>query len=594
MAGGDPKAEGGCLEETEAVRAYREGRPFDQQTNNHLVRHRLLILERLVRDLVADPQYGAGDPSRFTRVTIEVNRELRDHSGLTAQEIAKDLGLRLSSHSKAVKWLEDSQLEPSGALIRKARVALDLGCRCPYTDTVFEAVNLRDGVVDLDHIIPRSLRPSDSLDSLVITYPAVNRWKGNRTAWQFIQDCGGQQVPGAPHLTIVTPQRFKDLVARLDSRGPHEDDTRRKRRRKEFFELQRYEDNERNFTPGQLTQTSQLTRLARIAVRRHLRHLGDHDFVALPGSVTGAVRKAWNLMGCLATVAPEVLDSDGTLRPKSDIRSITHLHHAVDAVTLGYATALIPSNGVLWQLLSLRSIPVVHREFFANALPVELDAQGRWRLRGLLENHPAIDRQIRVRLAERRVVQHVPADMSGLGGLEQNTWRVTKVDGDRVHLRQKAPRDAGGVRETAYKHDEIEAEKAFGLRHGRLKTVKGARVLGGNFAIAVLSSPGIPDDQRVRMIRHNQVFKAVRELTLINGGQRPLLYRAGSMVDVPRGSRKGRWRIISPKKSEAYGLSFDLAAVDGMKRGKGDAPVAKLLQDGMRLLKTSYAGSVLT
>ncbi len=44
IAGRDPKANGGCLEETTAVRRRRESRPLPQQTNNHLVRHRLLIL----------------------------------------------------------------------------------------------------------------------------------------------------------------------------------------------------------------------------------------------------------------------------------------------------------------------------------------------------------------------------------------------------------------------------------------------------------------------------------------------------------------------------------------------------------------------
>jgi CRISPR-associated endonuclease Csn1 len=279
-------------------------------------------------------------------------------------------------------------------------------------------------------------------------------------------------------------------------------------------------------------------------------------------------------------------------RPKDDIRGITHLHHALDAVTLGYATALLPNNGSVWKLLSLRKIPADQRDFFHNALPVDIDGEGRWRLRSLLENYPAIDQQIRARLAERRVVQHVPADMGGMG-LEQNTWRVMKVDGDRVHLRQKSPRNAKGVREVPYKHDEIEAEKAFGLKHGRLHAVKGVRVLSGNFAIVVLTAPEVPEDQRIQIVRQNQVFKALRELRKTNGGQPPLLFRAGSIIDVPRGSRKGRWRITSPKRYEAYGLSFDLAAIDGVKLGKGNAPVIKLLQDGMQLVKTNYTGATL-
>lgn len=589
LAGGDPKASGGCLEETDCVKAYREGRPFDQQTNNHLLRHRLLILGRLLRDLVADPAYGAGDATRFTRVTIEVNRELRDHSGLTAQDIAKDLGLRLKSHRDAVAWLEAAGIQPNGSLIRKARVALDLGCRCPYTDVEFEAVNLRDGLVDLDHIIPRSQRPSDSLDSLAITFSAVNKWKGARTAWQFIQECGdNRQVPGAPHLSVVTPQRFKELISRLDTRG-HDDDAGRKRRRKEFFLLESYTEKERTFTPGQLTQTSQLARLARIAVRRALPHLADHDLVALPGSVTGAVRKAWRLMDCLATVCPAVLDADGKmLREKSEIRNITHLHHAVDAITLGYASSLLPNRGDLWRLLSLRKIPPADRDAFRSLAPVEIDGEDKWRLRGLLENHPALDKQIRARLAERRVVQHVPADMSGLR-LEENTRRVLESADGRVKLRQRAPRDAEGNRPAAKITNEPTA-KAFGLIRGKLAALKGVRIVTDNFGVAILDDASLPPEERFIIVPHRQVWRSLAELKERNGGKAPWLLRNGQIIELRGGKRPGCWRIGSIKNNTS-GLALDLAPLDATKPNWINVLLKSLVRDLAAPARTNFCGS---
>ena len=594
IAGGDPKATGGCLEETDRVKAYREGRPFDQQTNNHLLRHRLIILGRLLRDLVADPTYGAGDATRFTRVTIEVNRELRDHSGLTAQDIAKDLGLRLKSHRDAVAWLEDAGLQPNGSLIRKARIALDLDCRCPYTGEQFEAVHLRDGVVDLDHIIPRSMRPSDSLDSLAVTFPAVNAWKDRRTAWQFIQECGGQPVPGAPRLSIMTPQRFKEFVTHLDTRG-HDDDARRKRRRKEFFLLERYEEKDRDFTPGQLTQTSQLVRLARIAVRRALPHLADHDLVALPGSVTGTVRKAWNLMDCLATVCPAVLDGDGKmLRDKSEIRGITHLHHAVDAVTLGYASALLPHNGALLSrlvtLLQQRKISVSDRDWLRSQVPVEIDAEGKWRLRSLLENHPAVDQQIRARLAERRVVQHIPADMSGLR-LEENTRRVLELADGRLKLRQRAPRDHQGNRPEPKLTREPLA-KAFGLTGGKLAALKGVRVVTDNFGVAILDDVALPPEERFLVVPHHRVWRTLGELNQRNGGKAPWLLRNGQIIELHGGKRPGRWRVSSIKNN-ASGLALDLAPVDATKPNWINVLLKSVLRDQASAKKTNICGSVL-
>ena len=54
-----PKEEGGCLFITEEMREAQLNRAIAEQTNNHLVRHRLLILERLLADIIKE--YAAGE-----------------------------------------------------------------------------------------------------------------------------------------------------------------------------------------------------------------------------------------------------------------------------------------------------------------------------------------------------------------------------------------------------------------------------------------------------------------------------------------------------------------------------------------------------
>jgi hypothetical protein len=89
MQGWDPRAEKndrqprGCLCQTNELKEAQLHRRLEEQTNNHLIRHRLLILERLLRDLIAAPEFAAGIPARMAGLTIEVNRELRDLSGKT-------------------------------------------------------------------------------------------------------------------------------------------------------------------------------------------------------------------------------------------------------------------------------------------------------------------------------------------------------------------------------------------------------------------------------------------------------------------------------------------------------------------------------
>ena len=58
--------------------------------------------------------------------------------------------------------------------------------------------------MDKDHIVPRADRASDSLDSLVITFSAVNKWKGKRTAFQFVEQEQGKPVPDLPNISVMS------------------------------------------------------------------------------------------------------------------------------------------------------------------------------------------------------------------------------------------------------------------------------------------------------------------------------------------------------------------------------------------------------
>ena len=221
MAGKHPKEEGGCLFITEEMRQAQLQKAITAQTNNHLVRHRLLILERLVSDIVKE--YAANDKTRIARATIEVNRDLREMSGMSAKAKAQDMGLRLANFKGVSKKLEEAfeaegtNIPITAGLIRKARIADDLNWMCPYTGQSYEPKNLVTRYVDKDHIVPRSDRASDSLDSLVITYSTINKWKGKRTAWQFVSEEQGKPVPDLPNLSIVSLSRYKQFVEGLET-----------------------------------------------------------------------------------------------------------------------------------------------------------------------------------------------------------------------------------------------------------------------------------------------------------------------------------------------------------------------------------------
>lgn len=591
-----PAEDGGPLYRSEAIRKAQLARAVDDQTNNHLVRHRLLILERLHRDIIKE--YVSDTLSRIARITIEVNRDLRDLSGKTAKQVAQDLGQRLANFKGVTARLEKAfagqNIRITPGLIRKARIAEDLGWKCPYTGQSYDEFALLHRTVDKDHIIPRSERASDSLDSLVITFAAVNKMKGKRTAVQFVEQCAGKVVEGKPELSIKTLSNFTKDVTALETFKGHDDDKRRKKRRKDMLLLRDYV--EKTFTPRDLTQTSHLVRLgAQILERLYDTQERKPVITSLPGSVTGAVRKAWNLLGCLATANPLVLNKDDLdeqdrprLHNKTEIRGITHLHHALDACVLAVTSRYFPRDGGVWDLLVKRRLNDEERKKLRSRLGDRVSFTSDGELQ-LAELPLALKESIRLRLAERRVVQHIPKEMTGLS-VEQNAWRVVSIKDGEATLRQRI-RQPDGTR--TKKEAKEKVSKLLGLFPGggigKLQRNKAALVIPDNYGLAILDHA--PDDQeKLVIIPFHKVPVRLRELRDKNGGRWPRVLRNGQQIHVSAGSRMGTWRILSVKNTVAYGLALDLAQLDSLKLSKGNAPVATLLRDGLDILNSPLTG----
>jgi hypothetical protein len=604
MAGKHPKEEGGCLFITEEMRQAQLQKQIDQQTNNHLVRHRLLILERLLKDLIAEPAYANGDKSRIAKVTIEVNRDLREMSGKSAKEIQQDLGRRLANHHSVAAKLETDldgrtfngkPIQITAGLIRKARIAEDLGWACPYTGKTYDAIDLVSRQVDKDHIIPRSLRPSDSLDSLVVTFAEVNKMKGQRTAWQFVSDEQGKVVDGSPQLSIVSLTRFKQWAESLENYKGHDDDKRRKKKRKELLCLPNYE--EKGFVPRDLTVTSQLVRLGAQIIKKTFVGIERPPLVvSLPGAVTGTVRKGWNLLGCLELAAPQVKEPDGSIKNKTDIRDLTHLHHALDACVLGLASHYLPSNGGLWEVMIKRNPNDAEKTLLRSTGYFDFDSQGRF---GLTELPDTLKEQIRQRLAEKRVMQHIPADMSGLR-VEENTRGITAIKDGRVFLRQQS-RDAK-TGKLSIKPTEESANKVIGLKPGKLTPQKGARVITDNFGVAILDHAAKGEEKFI-VVPWHKVWPRIQELKPKNSGKLPRLLRIGTLIRVPkkagRSDYRGLWMVRGVQLNQKAGFLVDLSSPDVIQyrvSGRDDCAqnirLQSLYDGGLEILKTPLTGII--
>ena len=642
MEGTEGASDNGPLFRSEKIRKAQLQRALDEQTNNHLVRHRLKLLERLHGDLIQE--YAGGDRARIGRITIEVNRDVKEMSGKTAQEQAKITGQQLA-HFKGVAKKLEAAYEGKGVhvgpgLIRKGRIAEDLAWTCPYTGAIYDAFQLLSRAVDKDHIIPRSERASDSLDSLVITFSAVNKMKGKRTAVRFVEEFQGKQVDGMPELSIKTLTQFVKGVDALETFKGHDDDQRRKKNRKRLLLLRDYVEKE--FTPGDLTKTSQLVRLGAQALQKH--YLGAEKqptITSLPGSVTGAVRKSWNLIGCLAAANPQVLDPDNLdedgrpkVRTKTEIRGITHLHHALDACVLAFTARFLPRDGGAWELLVKRRLNADEqkraREIFRDMVAITQDGEMR-----LADLAPQLKKQICERLKERRVVQHLPADLSGLR-CKETVWRIFDPADPHQNSRRlarwlaqkeiavPAPEaktaliicrkrrnadaatedSAGGkvFRETKtwrWVYDIKDKSALLGLApegdaaEAKLKRIKAVKVLGDNYGLALDPGP------KPKLIRPHKIWHQLDELRKKNGGKAVRVLRIGCLVRVrekaARSDYRGVWMVRGTQLNQKKGYLIDLSPADQvLYRGEfgcyRDVSLATLLKCGLEILKTPLCG----
>lgn len=578
---GHPTEVGGPIYRSPDVLKAERERPLTDQTNNHLIRQRLLILKRLTRDIIK--HYADGQSSRITDIVVEVARDIQEMSGKNSQDKKEQLKNNLFHFSKAVDWLEGPREKGwlksqanAGRLIRKAQLALDQNCQCIITGMEITPTNVDQFVYA--HIIPRSLRVTDSMHALILTSPEINNMMGARTVREFIEQEQSNQIPGT-NQSVCTFRMYEERIKKIGPETrPRPSSFRKSAKFKSIKDAQRgylkrcslniakYEPKNLGFTEGDLTQTSHLNRLAQQQIEKQFTDPETGAcpvrLDALPGQVTAEARKAWNLIGTLVPACPEC---EG--KTKTEIRDITHLHHALDAATLGLIHHYLPGRlpgqkenekGLLWRALLQRKksdsdIALLMRTGVFK-LTEKTDRDGSKRPDAMLiDLPPALKNQLAARLAEARVVQHIPADQSG-AALELNPWRVWAIHGDPddprtlITIRQRSSKIENGIRKFENKVEKLRAGKLVGLMPGKLQKNKAVLVISENYGLALEPSPQI--------IPFHQVSRRLRNLKSSCGKTQIPILRKGMLILVqqtPPGNKQdytGIWRIDSCKDNK--------------------------------------------
>ncbi|MBK1881215.1 hypothetical protein JIN85_02245 [Luteolibacter pohnpeiensis] len=574
------------------VRQLQAERPIDQLTNNHLVRHRLLILERLLDDILAEFCKDGKIPDQ---VVVEVARELKEFSGKDRVAIKSAENAKLAQHKAAEKRLRNKGIEPTYSLIRKCRIAMDLDWLCPFTHRKYGESELAD--LQFEHIIPRSKRLSDSMAGLVLTRPEINELKGNRTARQFILDCAHDD-------RILSPDNYEKWVKSLKvaRKETYPDDYARQNARKRLLMIERYEEKERTFTEGMLTQTSHLIKMASGVIGDRL---PSTSIGIVPGPVTAEIRKGWKLDGTLSLASPEVLRTNGEVKLKDEIRGLTHLHHALDAAVIALVWHYFPitrhgenQTGKLWAAMRKRNPNASEAAMLRSTglyktrlggPPDKPQNPSAFRLE-LIDLDPSLKNALARSLAEARVMQHVPADRTGTKA-ELTTWGIVSIDGEgnlaRVKLQQRTSIVENGKRKTKKKDRLERAGKLLGLQpkygQGKLAAIKGAMIIAENYGLALDPTPTI--------IPFHDVTVTLANLRKANGGKPIRVLRNGMLIRISSWKGKnGIWRIQSCQAS----MKLDLARPHEIKSTWREVAISSLTSRGLEIIPSRYTGFPVT
>ena len=258
---------------------------------------------------------------------------------------------------------------------------------------------------------------------------------------------------------------------------------------------------------------------------------------------------------------------------------------------IAFTSLFLPRDGGVWGLLVKRRLTPQEASYLKDRLGnmVQIAKDGTFQIADLPN---FLKEQIRTRLAERRVCQHIPSEIRGLR-VDQNAWRVVAVKDGEVHLQQRM-RQADGTRKTQ-PIKKVKEGKVLGISpargSGKLKKIKAALVISENYGLAL--------DPEPQIIPFHKVHQRIRELTRKNGGKKPRILKNGMLIEIRkksgRADYRGIWKIFSLKNNSS-GLAVDMGRPDVIslqnktQGHKINVSLKSLLDSDLAILQTRHTG----
>ena len=255
-------------------------------------------------------------------VRVELARELK-MSREERERMTRQNDKRKEANDEVAEKIQKCGLYPTKSRIRKYRLWEEAGRQCLYCgQSIEEEQCLREGGMEVEHIIPKSVFYDDSYGNKTCACRRCNKEKGNRTALEYIRAKGWEA----------------EYMERINDRLKEKKISYSKYQRLRWLK----EDIPSDFLERQLRLTQYISRQAMAILQQGIRRVSASE-----GGVTARLRSLWGYDDILHTLNLYRYDSMGEtervsregettekLRIKDWSKRKDHRHHAIDALVV--------------------------------------------------------------------------------------------------------------------------------------------------------------------------------------------------------------------------------------------------------------------
>lgn len=242
-------------------------------------------LRQLLEEYLANSSYNA-NPKNFDHFErLRIVEEGAEHTKNNDKKFF-DENEELKEKNITKKDIEDILKKPliTKDDFDKYKLWIEQGYRSPYSGQMIKLTELFDGnKFNVDHIFPQASITNNSLSNKVVVEVALNKLKSDKTARAFIQAQNGQSHLGIP---VCTEEDYLSIVKTQFSGT------------KKMILLSK--EIPKGFTSSQLNNTRHIVRKAMELLSHIVREPGEVEFrsknvLPVTGMVTTELKKTWKL-----------------------------------------------------------------------------------------------------------------------------------------------------------------------------------------------------------------------------------------------------------------------------------------------------------